>query len=150
MSLRENIAKNIVDVLGDMNPPRPVLVTREPFDVQKLALTQFPAVLVTTGNETREEHTMGGNRRAVLEMLIQGFVRSDGRDGFVQSVDEKRNEMIERIEETLNTDRTRELSSTTAVKTRVTAVEVNQDRQPPLGEFTVTCEVHYTFTTSAA
>jgi len=32
----------------------------------------------------------------------------------------------------------------------VTAVEVNQDRQPPLGEFTVTCEVHYTFTTSAA
>tara|TARA_S200002703_G_scaffold57059_1_gene49826 strand:+ start:120 stop:572 length:453 start_codon:yes stop_codon:yes gene_type:complete len=150
MSLRENIAKNIVDVLGDMNPPRPVLVTREPFDVQKLALTQFPAILVTTGNETREEHTMGGNRRAVLEMLIQGFVRSDGRDGFVQSVDEKRNEMIERIEETLNTDRTRELSSTTAVKTRVTAVEVNQERQPPLGEFTVTCEVHYTFTTSAA
>ena len=150
MSLRENIAKNIQDVLGDMNPPRPVLVTREPFDVQKLALTQFPAILITTGNETREEHTMGGNRRAVLEMLIQGFVRSDGREGFVQSVDEKRNEMIERIEETLNTDRTRELSSTTAVKTRVTAVEVNQERQPPLGEFTVTCEVHYTFTTSAA
>ena len=150
MSLRESIAKNIQDVLGDMNPTRPVLVTREPFDVQKLALTQFPAILITTGNETREEHTMGGNRRAVLEMLIQGFVRSDGREGFVQSVDEKRNEMIERIEETLNTDRTRELSSTTAVKTRVTAVEVNQERQPPLGEFTVTCEVHYTFTTSAA
>ena len=150
MSLRESIAKNIEEVLSDMSPPRPVLVTREPFDVQKLALTQFPAILITTGNETREEHTMGGNRRAVLEMLIQGFVRSDGREGFVQSVDEKRNEMIERIEETLNTDRTRELSSTTAVKTRVTAVEVNQERQPPLGEFTVTCEVHYTFTTSAA
>jgi len=150
MSIRESIAKNIKEVLGDMDPPRPVFVTREPFDVQKLALTQFPAILITTGNETREEHTMGGNRRAVLEMLIQGFVRSDGREGFVQSVDEKRNEMIERIEETLNEDRTRELADSTAVKTRVTLVEVNQDRQPPLGEFTVTCEVHYTYTTTAA
>ena len=150
MSIRESIAKNIEEVLGDMDPPRPVFVTREPFDVQKLALTQFPAILITTGNETREEHTMGGNRRAVLEMLIQGFVRSDGREGFVQSVDEKRNEMIERIEETLNADRTRELDDSTAVKTRVTLVEVNQERQPPLGEFTVTCEVTYTFTTTTA
>ena len=149
MSLRESIAKNIEEVLSDMSPPRPVLVTRQPFDVQKLAITQFPAILITTGNETREEHTMGGNRRAVLEMLIQGFVRSDGRDGFAQSVDTAKNNLIERVEETLNADRTRELSSTTAVKTRVTAVEVNQERQPPLGEFTVTCEVHYTFTTSA-
>ena len=148
MSLRESIAKNIVEVLGDMDPPRPVFVTREPFDVEKLALTQFPALLIVTANETREEHTMGGNRRAVLEILINGFVRSDGREGFVQSVDEKRNEMIERIEETLNEDRTRELSDSTAVKTRVTAIEVIQDRKPPLGEFVVTCEVHYTFTTT--
>jgi hypothetical protein len=91
---------------------------------------------------------MGGNRRAVLEILINGFVRSDGREGFVQSVDEKRNEMIERIEETLNEDRTRELSDSTAVKTRVTGIEVIQERKPPLGEFIVTCEVHYTFTTT--
>tara|TARA_Y100001938_G_C8082266_1_gene429879 strand:+ start:775 stop:1227 length:453 start_codon:yes stop_codon:yes gene_type:complete len=147
MSIRENIAQNVQDVLSDMAPPRPVFVTREPFDVQKLAITQFPAILITTGNETRAEHTMGGNRRAVLEMSIQGFVRSDGREGFVQSVDTQRNNLVERIEETLNSDRTRELSDSTAVMTRVTAIEVNQERQPPLGEFTVTCEVHYTFTT---
>tara|TARA_S200002703_G_scaffold146392_2_gene141424 strand:- start:4790 stop:5242 length:453 start_codon:yes stop_codon:yes gene_type:complete len=148
MSIRENIAKNIQTVLSDMTPPRPVFVTREPFDAQKLAITQFPAVLITTGNETREEHTMGGNRRAVLEMQIQGFVRSDGRQGMVQSVDTQRNNLVERIEETLNSDRTRELGESTAVMTRVSQVEVNQDRQPPLGEFTITCEVHYTFTTS--
>ena len=82
MSIREQIAKNITEVLGDMDPPRPVFVTREPFDITKLALTQFPAVLITTGNEVREDITMGGSRRSTIEILIQGFIRSDGRDGF--------------------------------------------------------------------
>jgi len=148
MSIREQIAKNITEVLGDMDPPRPAFVTREPFDITKLALTQFPAVLITTGNEVREDITMGGSRRSTIEILIQGFIRSDGRDGFTNSVDESRNNLIERIEETLNTDRTRELDDSTAVMTRISLVEVNQERQPPLGEFTVTCEVTYTFSTS--
>ena len=149
MSIREQIAKNITEVLGDMDPPRPAFVTREPFDITKLALTQFPALLLTTGNEIREDITMGGSRRSTIEMLIQGFIRSDGRqDGFANSVDTARNNIIERIEETLNTDRTRELDDSTAVMTRVTLVEVNQERQPPLGEFTITCEVTYTFSTS--
>ena len=148
MSIREQIAKNITEVLGDMDPPRPAFVTREPFDITKLALTQFPAILITTGNEVREDITMGGSRRSTIEMLIQGFVRSDGRDGFAQSVETKRNEMIERVEETLNSDRTRELDASTAVMTRLSLVEVNQERQPPLGEFTITCDVTYTFSTS--
>ena len=148
MSIREQIAKNITEELGDMDPPRPVFVTREPFDITTLALTQFPAVLITTGNEVREDITMGGSRRSTIEILIQGFIRSDGRDGFTNSVDESRNNLIERIEETLNTDRTRELDDSTAVMTRISLVEVNQERQPPLGEFTVTCEVTYTFSTS--
>jgi hypothetical protein len=63
-------------------------------------------------------------------------------------VDQKRNELIERIEETLNSDRTRELSAARAATTRISSVEVI-DRTPPLGEFLITAEVRYTFTKGA-
>jgi len=148
MSNREDIIKNIIEVLEDMTPPRPVFVSREPFDVNKLAITQFPALLVTSGNEIREDAAMGGYRRGTLQVSIRGFVRSDGRKGFVQSVDEKRNDLIERIEETLNTTRNRELGATRAATTHVTSIDVI-DRTPPLGEFLLTAEVQYSFTKGA-
>jgi hypothetical protein len=148
MSNREDIVKDIEEVLGDMDNPKARLITREPFDLDKLALTQFPALLITAGNETREDNSMGGNRRGVLEVNIRGFVRSDGRQGFVQSVDQKRNELIERIEETLNTNRDRELGATRAATTHVTSIEVI-DRNPPLGEFNMIAEVQYSFTKGA-
>jgi len=148
MSNREDIVKDIEEVLGDMDNPKARLITREPFDLDKLALTQFPALLITAGNETREDNSMGGNRRGVLEVNIRGFVRSDGRQGFVQSVDQKRNELIERIEETLNTNRDRELGATRAATTHVTSIEVI-DRNPPLGEFVMIAEVQYSFTKGA-
>ena len=148
MSKREDIAKNIETVLQDMTPPRPVLVTREPFDVEKLAITQFPAILVTTGNEVREDHAMGGARRGTIQVNIRGYVRADGRSGSVTTVDQKRNELIERIEETLNSDRTRELNTLRAATTHITSVEII-DRTPPLGEFLMTAEVRYSFTKGA-
>jgi len=148
MSNRENIAQNIIEVLEDMRPPKPVIVTREPFDVNKLAITQFPAVLITTGNETREDDAMGGYRRGIIEVAIRGFVRADGRQGSITTVDQKRNELIERIEETLNADRTRELAEARASTTRVRTIEVI-DRTPPLGEFLITAEVRYSFTKGA-
>lgn len=148
MSNREDIAKNIVEVLGDMDNPKPRLVTREPFDPDKLAITQFPALLITTGNELREDHAMGGARRGTLEVNIRGFVRSDGRKEYIQSVDVKRNELIERIEETLNSNRDRELNALRAATTHVTEVEV-VDRSAPLGEFILTAEVRYSFTKGA-
>ena len=148
MSKREDIAKNIVDVLTDMVPPKPVLGTWEPLDVLKLAITQFPAVLITTGNEVREDHAMGGARRGVMQIQIRGFVRADGRSGQIITVDQKRNELIERIEETLNTDRTRELTDTRAATTQVSSIEVI-DRTPPLGEFLMTAQVSYIFTKGA-
>ena len=148
MSNREYATTNIIDVLQDMNSPRPAFVTREPFDVLKLAITQFPAVLVTTGNETREDHAMGGSRRGTIQVQIRGFVRADGRQAQVITVDQKRNELIERIEETLNSDRTRELSALRASTTHITNIEII-DRTPPLGEFLITAEVRYSFTKGA-
>ncbi len=147
MSKREDIAKNIVDVLTDMTPPKPVLVTREPLDVLKLAITQFPAVVVQMGNEIREDDAMGGIRRGTVDVSVRGFVRADGREGSITTVDQKRNEMIERIEETLNTDRTRELTGAAAI-TKVTSIEV-VERTPPLGEFNMIAQVSYTFTKGA-
>ena len=147
MSNREDIAVNVLQVLQDMNPPRPVLVTREPFDVEKLAITQFPAVLITTGNETREDNAMGGSRRGTIEVQIRGFVRAYGRSAQIITEEQKRNELIERIEETLNQDRTRELTDK-ASTTRVRNVEVI-DRTPPLGEFLMAVDVQYSFTKGA-
>ena len=147
MSNRETITKNIVDVVGDMHSPRPAFITRETFDVEKLAITQFPAILITTGNETREDNAMGGIRRGTIEVNVRGYVRSDGRTSYVQTVDEKRNELIERLEETLNNDRTREISGK-AVTTRVRTIEVI-DRVAPLGEFLMIVEVLYSFTKGA-
>ena len=144
MSNRETIAHNIETVLKDMTPPRPHLVTREPFDVQKLAITQFPALLITTGNETREDNAMGGGRRGIIEVQVRGFVRADGRSAQIITVDQKRNELIERIEETLNSDRTRELTGK-ASTTRVKSIEVIE-RTPPLGEFLMLVDVQYSFT----
>ena len=148
MSNREDIVNNIITVMADMDHPKPVFVTREPFDVLKLAIKQFPAVLITTGNEVREDHAMGGARRGVMQIQIRGFVRADGRSGQIITVDQKRNELIERIEETLNTDRTRELTDTRAATTQVSSIEVI-DRTPPLGEFLMTAQVSYSFTKGA-
>jgi len=148
MSNREDITTNILQVLSDMTPPRPSFITREPFDVNKLAITQFPALLITTGNETRLDNVMGGGRRGVIEVNIRGFVRSDGRVGHIQTVDQKRNELIERIEETLNVARNRELGATRAATTLVRSVEIIE-RTPPLGEFLIIAEVQYSFTISA-
>jgi len=148
MSNREDITKNIITVLGDMDHPKATFVTREPFDVLKLAITQFPALLVTSGNETREDHAMGGSRRGVMQITIRGYVRADGREGQIITVDQKRNELIERIEEALNSDRTRELANTRASTTHITNIEII-DRTPPLGEFLMTAEVRYSFTKGA-
>jgi hypothetical protein len=148
MSNREYATINIIEVLKDMDHPKPTFVTREPFDVLKLAITQFPAILVTTGNEIREDHAMGGSRRGTIQVQIRGFVRADGRSSQIITVDQKRNELIERIEETLNSDRTRELSVLRASTTHITNIEII-DRTPPLGEFLMTAEVRYSFTKGA-
>lgn len=106
MSLREDFALNIVSVLKDMTDPKPVLVTREPFDVEKLAITQFPAILVQTGNEIRNDISMGIHRQGIIQYTIRAFVRGGG-----VALDTIKNDIIERIEETLDSDRRRDRKS---------------------------------------
>lgn len=140
-NLRQQIAENIVAELKDQRDPRPVMVTMEPFNVIELAITQFPAILITPTVEDRETVTMGagqvGRRTGTIDYTIRGYVR--GND-----LDKKRNDLIERIEETLDSDRYRGLREQGVMDTQVTRIEI-LDRLPPLAEFQITLTVRYNY-----
>jgi|TARA_R100001510_G_scaffold48088_1_gene45671 hypothetical protein len=140
MSARENIAKNITEQLENMTNPAPGLVSRVFFDVQKLAITQFPAVLVVTSNETRED-VATDMREGRIAYELRCYVRGT-------EIDTLRNEIVERIEETLEVSRDRDIALADTnihnVTTRVVNVEV-VERELPLGEVIVLCDVIYRY-----
>ena len=139
MSLREDIVTNIVTTLQEIIDLKPALVTREPFDVEKLAITQFPAVLINSTNEERTTETMrAGIRQGIIVYTIRGFVRGN-------EIDKKRNDLVEAIEEALDADRNRGQNSSVVQDTQVAIIEVI-DRLPPLGEVVLTVNVRYVFT----
>lgn len=143
-SIRNDLADSIVEILQDIRYPRPVLVTREPFDVEKLAITQFPAILVQTGSEERDTETMhtAGVRRGTIQYLLRGFVRGT-------ELDKKRNELIEAIEEKLDADRYRGKETSVVQNSQIIQVDV-VERLSPLAEFTMTYEITYYFTRGTA
>ena len=144
-NLREQIAQNMITVLKNMEDPTPVLVTREPFQVQELAITQFPALLITAEREERTTITMGtpgtGRRQGSIEFRIQGFVRG-------VELDRKRNDLIERIEEALDSDRYRTLQASGVIDSQITVIEVIE-RQPPLAEIAIIFTVRYNYLRTA-
>lgn len=144
MSIRNDLADNIVEVLKDIRDPRPVLVTREPFDVEKLAITQFPAILIQTGVEERDTESMhtAGVRRGTITYTVRGFVRGT-------ELDQKRNELIEAIEEKLDGNRYREKGTSVVQNSQITRVEV-VERLAPLAEFQIDYEITYYFTRGSA
>ena len=135
MSFRNDFAENIVDVLTNMQDPKPGIVSREPFDVEKLAITQFPAILIVTGNESRTDYAVN-KRQGIILYTIRAFMR--GVD-----LDRIRNDMIERIEETLAADVYRG-STRKNINTQVLSIEVI-DRLAPLAEVAITLEVRYLY-----
>jgi len=139
MSLREDIVIDIVTTLQNISDLQPVLVTREPFDVEKLAITQFPAILISSVNEERTTETMRlGIRQGTIAYTVRGFVRGN-------EIDKKRNDLIEAIEEALDADRNRGKTSSQVLDTQIASIEV-VDRLPPLGEVVLTVNVRYIFT----
>ena len=140
MSAREDIAKNIKAQLENMTDPAVGAVSREFFDVQKLAITQFPAILVVSGNEDREDISMS-ERQGTLEIELRCFVRG-------VELDTARNNLIERIEETLELSRDRNITvdntATHYVQSAINNIEVIE-RQQPLGQFNATISVTYVY-----
>ena len=103
MSLRESIADNLVTTLADMdNGVILKKVTRDPFDYERLSNAQFPSAWVQSGEELREDISMGLSvrRMGTINYRIIGFVKGI-------KLDTARNELIEAIEEALDLDRTR-------------------------------------------
>lgn len=139
MSKRNDITNNIVDVLTDSNDPKPVFVTREVIDdLNKLGRTQFPAVVVKTGDESRTEFTMqgsSGDRRSVLNIICDCYVT--GTD-----LDRQRNDIAERVEEALEADRTRDGH---ALDTRLTELAIDEAIDTRYGLITLTFEVEYIY-----
>lgn len=140
-NLRQQIADQIVARLREIEDPRPVLVTKEPFEVADLAITQFPALLVTLRQEDRETITMGapaiGRRMGTIRFDIRAYVR--GTD-----LDQRRNTLLEALEEKLEEDRYLDLKSSGVIDSQLIKIEVI-DRQPPLAELLLEFEVRYNY-----
>ena len=140
MGNRESIVQNIVTVLESSASGHVFkLVTREPFDFDKLSNAQFPAVLVRSSNENREDTTIGGSgtkRTATIDYEIVCYVKS-------KNIDTARNEVIEQIEERLDADRTR---GGYAIDTQIISVEADDGSIDPIGGVIITARCIYHFT----
>jgi hypothetical protein len=140
-NIRQQVAENIVAVLKEMRDPMPVFVSREPVVIQEMAITQFPAIFVQPTVEDRETITMGapgaGRRMGRIEYSIRAYVRGT-------ELDKKRNDLLEAIEEALDSDRYRQLISQGVTDSQIIRVEII-DRQPPLAEFVITYVVTYNY-----
>jgi hypothetical protein len=140
MSVREDIVENIMVTLRNADDPRFGLVTRNHFDVQRLSRQQFPAIWVQTADELRQDESFSGSsqgmlRSSVLQVRLVGYVQ--GTD-----VDRARNDLIERVEEILEHDRTR---GGLARITRLIEVTVDFDQPEHLGRVDIIIEVYYTY-----
>ena len=138
MSIREDITKDIVLKLKDINTVKMGAITREPMfrdqtEFYGLARTNFPHIIVTAGNESRNDLTMGGSS-IIREGLMT--VESD------KTIGTTINELVEAIEEKLDADRTR---GGKAKDTQVKEVVMGDNLEHPYGTFTLNVEVKYIF-----
>jgi hypothetical protein len=140
MSARENIANNIQEQLINMTTPAPGLVSRVFFDVAKIAITQFPAILINTLNETREDVSTD-LRMGTIDYSLRCYVRGS-------EIDTLRNNLVERVEEVMEVSRDRDIDLDSGnihnVSTVITGVEIIE-REPPLGEVVINVQVKYTY-----
>jgi hypothetical protein len=140
MSVREKIADNIVDTLRDVVPKSDIsYVTLEPFDFSKLSNAQYPAILVRSAGESREDSSIGGSitqRMGTINYDLICYVK-----GAV--IDTARNKIIEVVEEALDVDRYR---GNNALDTQVINVEVDEGSIDPIGGVIITVRVVYQYT----
>jgi|TARA_R100000734_G_scaffold18578_2_gene15750 hypothetical protein len=140
MSVRENIASNIASTISGITSPSIKKVTRQPFDIDELSDKQYPAVIVQTSEETREDIEMGDGaktRQGTIDFVISGFVK-----GAESNIDTLRNQLISSIESELENDITR---SNNALDTEVVSVETDEGTLFPIGGIRMTIRCMYVF-----
>tara|TARA_R100001440_G_scaffold43596_1_gene63329 strand:- start:8385 stop:8822 length:438 start_codon:yes stop_codon:yes gene_type:complete len=140
MSIRENIASNIASTISGITSPSIKKVTRQPFDLDELSDKQYPAIIVQTSEETREDIEMGDGakrRQGTIDFIISGFVK-----GAESNIDTLRNQLITSIETELESDITR---SSNALDTEIISVETDEGTLFPIGGIRMTIRCIYTF-----
>ena len=140
MSTRENIASNIASTISGISSPSIKKVTRQPFDLDELSDKQYPAVIIQTSEENREDIEMGDGaktRQGTIDFVISGFVK-----GAESNIDTLRNQLISSIESELENDITR---SNNALDTEVVSVETDEGTLFPIGGIRMTIRCMYVF-----
>jgi len=140
MSVRENIAANLLTVISNISSPDITKATRQPFQLDELSDKQYPAVIVQTSEENRDDSELGSGaktRHGTIDFVVLGFVK-----GAEVNIDTKRNELITAIETALETDITR---SGNALDTEVVQVETDEGSLFPVGGIRMTIRCMYEY-----
>jgi hypothetical protein len=138
MSKREDIASNIVSTIDGISSPSIKKVTRQPFNLEELSQVQYPAVLVQTQTEEKEDQELGSGvktRICNLEFLITGYTK-----GTESNIDTARNNLASAIETELETDITR---NGKALDTEVISLETDAGTLFPYGAISMVVRVVY-------
>jgi len=138
MSVREDIANNILTTIQAISSPTIKKATRQPFPLDELSEQQYPAVLIQTQLETKEDQELGSGGKTrinTLEFLITGYTK-----GAESNIDSSRNELAEAIENKLEEDITR---NGNALDTEVVEIETDAGELFPYGAITMVVRVIY-------
>ena len=138
MSVRENIASNLVTTVEAVSSPSIKKVSRQPFPLDELSQQQYPAVLIQTIEETKEDQELGSGaktRIANLEFGITGYVKTNE-----DNIDTARNNLASAIETQLESDITR---GGNALDTVVISIETDAGSLFPYGAVLMTIRVTY-------
>ena len=141
MSVRENIASNLLSTISGISSPITIIkATRQPFPIDELSEQQFPAVIVQTSEETRDDSELGSGartRHGTIDFIISGFVK-----GAESNIDTLRNQLITAIETAVESDITR---SNNALDTMVVSCETDEGSLFPVGGIRMTIRCMYEY-----
>ena len=141
MSVRENIASNLLSTISGISSPITIKkATRQPFPIDELSEQQYPAVIVQTSEETRDDSELGSGartRHGTIDFIISGFVK-----GAESNIDTLRNQLITAIETAVESDITR---NSNALDTQVVSCETDEGSLFPVGgiRMTISCMYEY-------
>ena len=141
MSVRENIASNLLSTISGISSPITIKkATRQPFPIDELSEQQYPAVIVQTSEETRDDSELGSGartRHGTIDFIISGFVK-----GAEANIDTLRNQLITAIETAVESDITR---SSNALDTMVVSCETDEGSLFPVGGIRMTIRCMYEY-----
>ena len=141
-SREEAVDRYIVE--QGITDPAVVLVSRNPINTTDLSIAQYPALIVRTSEEEKLDETMNGMRIALINYVIQGYVRAgSSATTSNNNIDTQKNKLIEGIEEALEVDRTR---NSLALNSYVSNISSDDTSLYPLGRIDITYTVQYKYT----